>query len=61
MTSPPRMTAPLPPAPVEPLVEPGPPDGRWEETAREAAREDAAYWDAVYDTEPDDPSDHYHY
>ena len=55
------MTAPSPPAIDEPLVEPGPPADRWEETPAEAARADAAYWDDAYDTEPDDPSDHYYF
>lgn len=54
------MTAPTDPTPVPPLVEPR--QREWNPTPAEAADDDRRYWaDRDFDTEPDDPSDHYNY
>lgn len=47
------VTAPLPPADLPPLVEPGPPADRWDEDPAEAARADDRYWDSLYDRDED--------
>lgn len=51
---------PAPTAVLPPLVEPGSAPDQWDESTREAAEADDAYWEDAYSGEPDDPSDHYY-